>query len=521
MNIIVEASTLNTFSQGVGNSLLKEICLLPAKNLSEEIARIVGQQNISTQDEALDLFKNNQNVFQGRRPQLIAYPQNSQEIQQLVQLANEHNLALIPTSSKAPKLRSDSIPNVENAIMVDLSQMDQILRVDEKNKVVMIQAGVTFHQLIDALKTKGLRPLMPLFPPPSKSVVSSALDREPITFPRFHWDTSDPLLCTETIFGSGDLFRTGTAAGPGTLEEQWASGQAQKNPLGPSQFDPFRILQGSQGTLGIVSWATIKCEKTPQIQKVFFASSDSLNELYSFTYHVLKRRLGDHLFILNRVNFASLLRTTTAEIQTLIESLPEWILVVSISGHGIIPQDEIEYVEKDITEIANKTSLILQPRIGAVKGAEFLKVLDQSCPEPYWKLRFRGGCQEVFFLTTLDRTSELFALFFEKIQSSKIDQIGVYIQPLVQGNHVHCEFDLFYNPQDAQEISKVKEAYVEGSRVLLENGAFFSRPLGPIVNEIYEKGSPETIAILKTVKSIFDPRGVMNPNKLCFLEGAH
>ncbi|MFX1317832.1 MAG: FAD-binding oxidoreductase [Promethearchaeota archaeon] len=110
---------------------------MPAKNLSEEITQIVGQENISTQEEALDLFTNNQNIFHGRRPQLIAYLQTSQEIQQLVQLANEHNLALIPTSSKAPKLRSGSIPNVDNTIMVDLSHMGQILRVDEKNKVVM------------------------------------------------------------------------------------------------------------------------------------------------------------------------------------------------------------------------------------------------------------------------------------------------------------------------------------------------------------------------------------------------
>ncbi|MFX1582655.1 MAG: FAD-binding oxidoreductase [Promethearchaeota archaeon] len=491
---------------------------MSAKTLSDEITCIVSKENISINEEALDLLKDNQNTFSGKRPQFIVYPKTSQEIQQLVQLANELNLALIPTSSQTPKLRSDAIPNVDNAIMVDLSRMNQILRIDEKNKVVMVQAGVTFQQLLEALKAKNLRLLMPLFPPASKSVVTSALDREPITIPRFHWDTSDPLLCTETIFGSGDLFRTGSAAGPGTLEEQWASGQAQKNPLGPSQFDPFRILQGSQGTLGIVSWATIKCERTPKMQKVFFVSSDSLNELYGFTYHVLKRRLGDHLFILNRVNFASLLRTTTPEIQSLIESLPEWILVISISGHGILPQDEIDYVEGDLKEIANKTSTIMQPKIGVVMGTEFLKVLDQSCSEPFWKLRLRGGCQEVFFLTTLNRTSELTALFLENIQSSKIDQIGVYIQPLVQGNHVHCEFDLFYNPQDVQELSNIKEAYVEGSRVLLKNGAFFSRPLVPIANEIYEKGSLETIAILRTVKSIFDPNGVLNPDKLCFSE---
>ncbi|MFX1582941.1 MAG: FAD-binding oxidoreductase, partial [Promethearchaeota archaeon] len=141
------------------------------KTLSDEITRIVSKENISINEEALDLFKDNQNTFSGKRPQFIVYAQTSQEIQQLVQLANELNLALIPTSSQAPKLRSDAIPNVNNAIMVDLSRMNQILRIDEKNKVVMVQAGVTFQQLLEVLKTKNLRLLMPLFPPASKSVV--------------------------------------------------------------------------------------------------------------------------------------------------------------------------------------------------------------------------------------------------------------------------------------------------------------------------------------------------------------
>ncbi|MFX1566153.1 MAG: FAD-binding oxidoreductase [Promethearchaeota archaeon] len=491
---------------------------MPPKDFSDEIAQIVGQENVSRIANSLDIFSTNQNVFFGKRPQLIVKPRSSKEIQQLVQLANKYSLALVPSSSQGPKLRSDSVPNAENTIIVDLSQMNQIFRVDEKNKVVMIQSGVTFQQLLEKTKAKGLRPLMPLLPPGSKSVVVSALDREPITIPRFHWDTSDPLLCTETIFGSGDIFRTGAAAGPGSLEDQWASGQAQKNPLGPSQFDPFRILQGSQGTLGIVSWATIKCEKRPMVQKAFFAESDSLNELYGFTYNALKRRLGDHLFILNRVNFASLLRITPDEIQTLLESLPEWILVITVSGHGLLPQEEMDYMEGDIKEIANKTAIDLQTNIAEVGDKDILRVLDESCSEPFWKLRKHGGCMEIFFLTTLNRTSELISLFFDKIQFFEVNRIGVYIQPLVQGNHVHCEFDLFFNPEDAKEISRVKKAFHLGTQVLLDNGAFFSRPLGPIAQEIYERGSPDTVMALRTVKSIFDPNSVMNPNKLCFTE---
>ncbi len=68
--------------------------------------------------------------------------------------------------------------------------------------------------------------------------------------PKYHWDTTDPMLCTEIVFGTGDIFRTGSAAGPGSLKEQWAHGGAQKNPMGPAQTDFARIVQGSQGPWG-------------------------------------------------------------------------------------------------------------------------------------------------------------------------------------------------------------------------------------------------------------------------------
>jgi hypothetical protein len=70
----------------------------------------------------------------------------------------------------------------------------------------------------------GIRLNMPLLPRQSKSVLGSMLEREPVVMPKYQWDVSDPLACTGIIFGTGDEFRTGQAAGPGTIEEQSAAG---------------------------------------------------------------------------------------------------------------------------------------------------------------------------------------------------------------------------------------------------------------------------------------------------------
>jgi len=485
-----------------------------------QLVAIVGTGHVTDASAVLSSYAGEQGLFARKRPRLVVYPQTSEEVHRVVKLANQQALALVPVSSGPPRIRGDTIPKVDNAVVVDLSRMNHLLRVDEKNKVVMVEPGFTFDALVAATEQHGLQPLMPLLPRSTKSVIASALDREPVTIPRYHWDSSDPLLCTEVVFGSGDLFRTGAAAGPGSLEDQWASGQAQKNPLGPSQFDPFRIIQGSQGSLGIVTWATIKCEALPKIQKVFLVGADSPASFQDFMYGVLKRRMGDHLFILNRVNLASILQTRPEQIRKVRDTLPEWVLVLSISGHGSLPTDEIEYVEGDILDTARATSVQLGQKLGKVSGDEVLKVLGKCSPEPYWKLRLKGGCQEIFFLTTLDKAAGYVALFSQEAQRHGFsrDQVGVYIQPLVQGSSTHCEFDLYYDQEDAEERNRAQALYAKGSQRLLEAGAFFSRPHGAFTPAVYAKSSPGIVSAFRAVKAIFDPRHVMNPGTLCFTE---
>ena len=96
------------------------------------------------------------------------------------------------------------------------------------------------------------------------------LEREPITIPSQHWDSLDPFLCGEIIFGTGDKLRSGEAAGPDSVEEQWKIGKAQMVPFGLGQFDESRLISGAQGTIGIITWATLKCRpSSPDLERPF------------------------------------------------------------------------------------------------------------------------------------------------------------------------------------------------------------------------------------------------------------
>jgi len=347
------------------------------------------------------------------------------------------------------------------------------------------------------------------------------MEREPHTIPKYHWDSSDPMCCVEVVFGTGDLFRTGSAAGPGTLEQQWASGQAQKSPMGPSQTDFMKIIQGSQGTFGIVTWATVKLELKPTAQKAFFVSGQHLEDIIDFTYAIMRPKLPDECLILNRVALASILSPGVKERDALAKDLPNWVLFYAVAGYEHYPQERIGYIEADIAEMAKLHKVHPRTSLKDISGLKFLARLSKSSDDPYWKTRHLGGCQDIFFLATLDRAPGYLSAFdTERIQQDfPAEDVGVYLQPTQQGRNVHVEFACMYNPADEAAKARTKQLYQNASRKLCDMGAFFSRPYGYWADVAYAK-CPDTVQALHKVKAILDPQGIMNPGKLCFKKGA-
>ena len=497
----------------------KDTIPLASKRIHDTVARAVDAKRISSDPKRLNEYAGSQSFLSGSPPLFIVTPKDTHDVKNVIEAANKTGFSVLASSSGMPKLRGDTVPRSDNCVILDMREMNRILRVDQQNKVAMVEAGVTFDQLVAETRKHGLRPLMPLLPKASKSVVAACLDREPITMPKYHWDSSDPLLCTETVFGSGDVFRTGAAAGPGSLEEQWESGQAQKNPLGPSQFDPFRLIQGSQGTIGVVTWATVKCETLPSVQRAYFVGSDTIEPCLNFLQPLLKRRLGDDLLIVDRTTLAAALKKSPTEIESMRRSLPPWITILTMSGKGNLAQDEIDYVDGDVKDIARAAGVRLVSSLGPVTAENVLSLLGRCSEDPYWKLRLRSGCQEVFFLTTLEKIPSMVSAFAAVAKSHGFSEsYGTYVQPAVQGCSFHVEFDMFYDATDSSERERARTLYSEACESLLSRGAYFSRPYGPFVDRVYEKSSAQTRKAMRTVKSIFDPHGVLNPGALCFKE---
>ena len=297
----------------------------------KELVKIVGGNNVISRPGVLEEYSRDSSFAPKVKPRCVIRPGNVAEVQEIVKWANETRTPLVPVSSGAPHFRGDTVPGADGAVIVDLSRMKKIIRVDPKNKVAMVEPGVTFGELQAELEKAGLCAYMPLAPRQTKSVIGSVLEREPIIMPSHHWDSTDPLLCAEVVFGTGDKFRTGEASGPDTIEEQWEMGRVQMNPFGHSHVDFQRLITGAQGTIGIVTWASLKCCYLSRLSRALLVPSASLEPLIDLIYRPLKFRLGGKLFILNGLNLACLLGGNPREIQELRNSLPPWVLCSSAS----------------------------------------------------------------------------------------------------------------------------------------------------------------------------------------------
>ncbi len=159
----------------------------------------------------------------------------------------------------------------------------------------------------------------------------------------------DPLRCTEVVWGDGNKMTTGEAGSMGTLEEEWDKKFAQVSPAGPAQTDFYKLTSAAQGSMGIVTWASIKCELLPQIHKLYFVPANKLEDLLDLAYSILRIRFGDELLILNHGAWLIFWAATPAQITELAQKLPRWSLLVGIAGRERLPEERVAYQEKDLS----------------------------------------------------------------------------------------------------------------------------------------------------------------------------
>lgn len=457
-----------------------------------------------------DYISQNRSLVSVSEPKAVLYPVCSEQVQDIVQKANEYKVNLVVRSSQGTvSMSGASLPVAgTDCVAVNLSRMNKIMNIDAKNNMAIIEAGVTYGQLNDALKPYGLYVEHPLSPRAEKSVLASLIDRDPVMTAKHLWDVPDPLCAVEMVMGKGRLFRSGSAAGPGTLDEMLEAGCGINQAQGPVWLDLARVITGSQGTLAIVTWASVKVRQIGSEYSLTYVQSDDADQLAAYASQVIRRRLGEEAVILNRRGMRNVFGMTEKDAA----AMPKWTYITSARGFRYFPEMYRDNQVLDMTDIAAEHGLALKTELPGLDNAAVRRILEETSKDgDYWKERDGRTVTNLFILNTMDKIGFYTALAEEAVKHCGLDagNLAVYAQPSQMGRNCHIEFIYSADPGKAQQLEETL------SVTLLDNGAFFSRPYGVITEEVYNRYADQK-KYMPVMKEFFDENRIMAPGRLCY-----
>jgi glycolate oxidase len=189
-------------------------------------------------------------------PLAVTFPTDRQQVARIVEWANATETPLTARGS-GTGLAGACIP-VAGGVVVSFERMDSILEIDEDNHVAVVQPGVTLQQLDEATDRRGL--VYPVFPGESSAslggnVATNAGGMRAVKY----GVTRHQVLGVEAVLGTGEPIRTG--------------GKFVKATAG---YDLTQLIIGSEGTLALVTEATLKLYPRPRFSTTVLAPFDSL-----------------------------------------------------------------------------------------------------------------------------------------------------------------------------------------------------------------------------------------------------
>ncbi len=452
--------------------------------IRQTLLDIVGEKWFLDDKEDLIAYSYDATPLYQSLPDAVVMPGSTAEVQQIVKLANEHDIKLI-TRGSGTNLCGGTVP-VGGGLVVVMTRMNQILEIDEDNLTVTFQPGVITGHLHQAVEALGL-----FYPPDPSSLRISTLGGNISECSGGlrglkYGVTKDYIIGLELVLPNGEMIRTG--------------GKSAKDVAG---YDLTKLFVGAEGTLGIITEATAKLIPLPETKRTMLALFHSLTDASRAVSKV----------IANRIIPATMEFMDKATIRV-VEDFAKIGLPVDAEAVLLIEQDgPLEVVERDIAKIA----LICEEE-------KAFKVDVANTPEEGLKLLTARRSA----LAALSRLKPTTILEDATVPRSQIANMVERIQQIAQkydlmictfghagdGNlHPTCMTD----ERNKEEIHRVEQAFKEIFLAALELGGTITgeHGVGLAKKEYLElKVGPAGYDVMLGIKQAFDPKNIMNPGKI-------
>lgn len=195
------------------------------------------------------------------------YPKTTQEVSAAVRIAHQYKIPLYPISTGRNWGYGSATPVCDNCIILNLSKMNRIIRIDEQLGLVTLEPGVSQHQLNEYLSSHQLPFMTPVTGSSLHcSMIGNALERGYGINPIF--DHCSAIMSIEAVLPDGSVYRS-------PLADLGIEVNAYKWGIGPYLDGLF-----TQSNLGIVTSMTLALVKKPEHIEGFFFSLQNNQQLF-------------------------------------------------------------------------------------------------------------------------------------------------------------------------------------------------------------------------------------------------
>ncbi|RJF93805.1 FAD-binding oxidoreductase [Sphingomonas cavernae] len=518
------------------------------RDVIEALVAALGADAVRTDDAALALASHDIHVT-GERPAAIVCPRDAAGVASAVSVATALGYAVIPRGGGLSYTGGYASPT-PRAIAIDMRGLDRILDIAEEDMTITVQAGVTWKQINDALKPKGLRlPFIGTFSG-AGATVGGGLGQGALFFGSARYGSAaEIVLGLEVALADGSLLRTG----------QGALAVPSKPILRGFGPDLTGLFTHDGGMFGIKTEASLRLIRMPAEQGYASFAFATLEAAADALCEIARVDLAEEVYILDPSAAGAVHADATTIAKTAVSVAREAggalkavkaLAALAKGGTDFIPEGYYSLhltaagrcaaaVEADLDEVhriaARWGGSAVAPTIPRVARAELFANLNGVLGPTGGRWAALNG------KVAHSEARRLIAAFDAMIapHAEEMGAHGVTCTRLVSALANHCfSFEPVFHWQDSwhplhraapepahlavlEEPAPNLPARALVDRLRDETVALF-RSLGAASNQIGRTYpfraalSPAPEALLATIKQALDPRGLMNPGVLGF-----
>ncbi|MFO7964423.1 MAG: FAD-binding oxidoreductase [Desulfobacterales bacterium] len=439
------------------------------------IVEIVGDGYASQQREELFTYSKDLGTSEPMWPDYVAAPKSAEQVSRILKLANEANIPVVPLGG-GMSLAGLALP-LKGGIAVDLKRMDGILEVNEKARYAVVEAGAS-HGKLTAYLHKHHPNLMHSEPgaPPAATIGGNLAIHGQGDLAHPYGFNTDMINGMEVVLPTGEICTFGSCA----VGADWFT----LHPL-----PDIGLFLGWNGATGIITKVSLKLFPYKKIRDtdIFVVEDEAL--------------VPEILFELSHLGMTEDLVAFSAAIPPFSDRLHH--ISINISGDS---KEEMELKRQLIFDVK------LAPYIESGKGG--IAAVSQEIQRPQvskssdWKKG--GGFEYVGSIVPVSAYPECYR------RGAEISTRH-FIPYTILGRVIGCAHAMMFswsyafNRADDETVRHAREALHETDELVMELGGVIWKP-AVFGQELMMKGmDPNTLALMKKVKHLLDPNGIMNP----------